>query len=64
MTVNQSTRDLAAILVNHTDARKPLNRDTLFQYGAELALIASLMCANVSQAVDLATAEIRGEQPA
>lgn len=61
-TVSQSTRDLAALLVQYGTARKTIKREALFARGAELATIASLMLANVSQAVDIATSEIRGEQ--
>ena len=59
-TVSHSTRDLAALLVQYGTARKTIAREALFAHGAELATIASLMLANVSQAVDIATAEMRG----
>ena len=55
--VSQSTRDLAGLLL--TRHRKAPKREALFADGAELALIASLMLANVSQAVDIALAELR-----
>ncbi|MFJ4173394.1 hypothetical protein [Microbacterium sp. NPDC089696] len=62
VTPSQSTRDLAALLVQYGTARKTTKREALFAHGAELATIASLMLANVSQAVDIATAEIRGQR--
>jgi hypothetical protein len=58
-TPSDSTRTLANLLRDYGRARKTANRETLFAYGAELTLIDSLMLANVAQAVDIATVEIR-----
>lgn len=58
---SESTRTVANMIRDYARARKTTDRETLFAYGAELALIASLMLANVAQAVDIATAEIHAE---
>ena len=52
--MNESTRTAANLIVTYARARKTRKRDALHAYGAELATIASLMTANVSQAVDAA----------
>lgn len=62
MNVNSSTRTLANLIVTYAGARKTTDRETLFAYGAELALIDSLALAKVGQAVDIATAEIRADR--
>lgn len=59
MTISESTRTVANLIRDYGRARKITDRGALFDYGAELALIASMMLANVSQAVDIATAELR-----
>ena len=59
---SESTRTLANLIREYAEARKTTERGALFAYGAELALIDSLMLAKVSQAVDIATGEIRADR--
>jgi hypothetical protein len=57
--VSESTRIVARMIADYARARKTRDREQLFAYGAELATIASLALANVSQAVDAALTELR-----
>lgn len=57
--VSDSTRTVANLIREYAEARRTTNRDQLFEYGAELATIDSMMLADVSQAVDIALAELR-----
>ena len=61
-TISDSTRVVANLIREYAHARGTKNREQLFAYGAELATIDSMMLANVSQAVDIALAELRAEK--